>query len=174
MVTHYSLVSGLDFIPGWEKGGWIRQMDQIFNRLYNMLRSAFNDDPFDSTTFEETKRMHYDPDMAEAWEELDEYLKTGSNTKKESTSGYGSQNRSRGATKDEIEQLRKDYTNLEVPFGASFEEVRKAYKNLLRKYHPDRFATDPNKLKIATEITKKINESYQKIKVFEEKHNTHS
>ncbi len=141
-----------------------------------MLRSVFTDDPFDSTTFEETKRMHYDPDMAEAWEELDEYLKTGSSTKREGSSGDGSRYRSYGSsnTRDELEALRKDYTNLEVPFGASFEEVRKSYKNLLRKYHPDKYANDPNKLKITTEITKKINESYQKIKVFEEKHKSKS
>jgi DnaJ-domain-containing protein 1 len=146
-------------------------MDQIFNRLANLLRSVFDDDPFESSSFEETKRMHYDPDLAEAWEELDEYLKTGSSTKSESSSRYHRQDRASNASFEQLEALRKDYSNLEVPFGSAFEEVKKSYKNLLRKYHPDKFANDPNKSKIATEITKKINESYQKIRAYEEKNN---
>jgi DnaJ-domain-containing protein 1 len=145
-------------------------MDQIFNRLANLLRSVFDDDPFDSSTIEETKKRYNDPDLAEAWEELDEYLKTGrseagsTNQKQRPTETFSS------AYKQDLEALRKDYSNLEVPFGSPFEEVRKSYKHLLRKYHPDKFANDPNKVKIATEITKKINESYQKLKVFTEKY----
>jgi DnaJ-domain-containing protein 1 len=142
-------------------------MDQIFNRLYNLVRSVFDDDPFDSSSIEETKRRYYDPDLADAWEELDSYLKGEGEEKK--SHGEGARNRYSSRSAEEMESLRKDYSNLEVPFGASFEEVRKSYKGLLRKYHPDKFANDPNKLRIATEITKKINESYQKIKSFEAK-----
>lgn len=64
----------------------------------------------------------------------------------------------------EIENLREDYANLEVSFGASFEQVKQSYKKMLRRYHPDRHSMDPEKLKLATEITMKINESYNRIK----------
>jgi len=145
-------------------------MDQIFNRLANLLRSVFADDPFDSSSYEETKKRYYDPDLKEAWEELDEYLKTGrSETERTSQQGRRTETFS-SAYKQELEALKKDFSNLEVPFGSPFEEVRKGYKHLIRKYHPDKFVNDPNKVKIATEITQKINESYKKIKSFNEKY----
>ena len=33
----------------------------------------------------------------------------------------------------------RQYRALELPAGASFEEIRSAYKRLMKKYHPDRF-----------------------------------
>ena len=59
--------------------------------------------------------------------------------------------------------LRKDYANLEVPFSAPLEEVRASYRRLIRRYHPDRFSADPEKLKLATEISTRLNESLQRI-----------
>lgn len=64
------------------------------------------------------------------------------------------------------EELRQDYTNLGVPFGAPMEKVKSAYKKLLMQYHPDKNADNPEKLRIATEITQKINISYQRIEKY--------
>jgi hypothetical protein len=64
------------------------------------------------------------------------------------------------------EELKRDYANLEVPVTASFEEVKRAHKRLMQHYHPDRFGQDPEKLKIATEITQKLNESFSRIEKF--------
>ena len=69
----------------------------------------------------------------------------------------------------EMEALRQDFKNLEVPFGASYAEIKSAYKGLLRRYHPDKHANDPEKLKSATEVTKKINASFLKLKKFYKK-----
>lgn len=66
------------------------------------------------------------------------------------------------------EELRQDYRNLEVEFGAPLEAVRKSYRSLMVIYHPDRYASNPKKLQIATEITKKLGESYRRIKSFYE------
>jgi len=66
------------------------------------------------------------------------------------------------------EALRQDYAILKVRFDAPFEEVKKAHKNLLRQYHPDRFANDPARFKTATEIAQKINQAFQNIKAFEQ------
>jgi len=51
-----------------------------------------------------------------------------------------------------------------VPFGAEMEEVKRSYKSLVLRYHPDRFAADPEKQKVALEITKKINQSFERIR----------
>jgi DnaJ-domain-containing protein 1 len=141
-------------------------LDQIFDRLTNLFRTFFDEDPFNSHTYEKTRDRYYDPDMQEAWEELDDFLNEGK-TEREHT--YRHKQSYQEQVDPEIEALKKDYINLEVKFKAPFEEVKKSYKRLLRKYHPDRFANNPNKLKIATEITKKINRSYQNIKEYEKK-----
>jgi len=60
--------------------------------------------------------------------------------------------------------LRPDYANLEVPFGSDIETVRTSYKSLMLKYHPDKHAGDPDRQKIALEITKKVNESFERIR----------
>lgn len=55
---------------------------------------------------------------------------------------------------------RKHYAALELPYGASFEQVKTAYKKLVKKYHPDRFPNNPEKQKAAEELTQKINGAY--------------
>ena len=59
------------------------------------------------------------------------------------------------------------YANLEVNPGASFEEVRKSYKELAKKYHPDKFHNETEKSEVADQILKKINEAYN---YFQTKH----
>lgn len=60
----------------------------------------------------------------------------------------------------EADRLRW-YRTLELQPGATLEEVRKSYRRLLRQYHPDRFAKDPEKYKVATEVTRNITEAYE-------------
>lgn len=52
------------------------------------------------------------------------------------------------------------YRALEVQPGADFEQIKAAYKTMIKKYHPDRFAKQPDKQKIAIEITQRINIAY--------------
>jgi DnaJ-domain-containing protein 1 len=141
-------------------------LDQIFDRLSNLFRSLFTEDPFDTDSYQKTRERYYDSDYQEAWEELDEFLNEG---KAESHRTYRQKRTYSQKTDTEQESLKQDYANLEVQFKASFTDVKKSYKRLLRKYHPDRFANNPKKLKIATEITKKINESFTKIREYEKK-----
>lgn len=109
--------------------------------------------------------------MQEAWDELNAYLSEDERYRSKTT-GQKAEERDRAdrKTHQEMESLRQDYANLEVSFGAPFEEVKRSYKKLLRRYHPDRHSSDPEKLKLATEITTKINESYNRIKIFKQSH----
>ncbi len=58
------------------------------------------------------------------------------------------------------EELVRAYHNLEIKPGAPVEEVKSAYKRMIKLYHPDRFANDPSKQQTATQITAKLNQSY--------------
>jgi len=55
---------------------------------------------------------------------------------------------------------RKYYAILELPYGADFKAIKASYKKLLRKYHPDLYQNQPEKLEKAKKVTEKINEAY--------------
>ena len=57
--------------------------------------------------------------------------------------------------------VRRAYAALEVPPGSSFETVRKAYRAMMRKYHPDLHTATPEKQKAANEIAQKLTDSYK-------------
>ena len=63
----------------------------------------------------------------------------------------------------EEKTLRQYYANLEVPFGADKEEVKKAYRELLRRYHPDKHSGDPEREAVATRLTQELTRAYQEV-----------
>lgn len=55
--------------------------------------------------------------------------------------------------------MKNPYEVLGIKEGASEEEIRRAYKELARKYHPDKYANNPLS-DLAEEKMKEINEAY--------------
>ena len=45
--------------------------------------------------------------------------------------------------------------------GSDFETVRKSYRRLMRKYHPDLHAGTPEKQRAATDLTQRLTEAYK-------------
>jgi molecular chaperone DnaJ len=58
--------------------------------------------------------------------------------------------------------MKNPYEILEVREGASQEEVKQAYRELVKKYHPDRYNDNPLK-DLAEEKMREINEAYESI-----------
>ena len=58
-------------------------------------------------------------------------------------------------------RIQKAYAALEVRQGADFETVRKAYRQLMRKYHPDHHTATPEKQRAANEVAQRLTESYK-------------
>ncbi|HYW82929.1 MAG TPA: J domain-containing protein [Spirochaetia bacterium] len=146
-------------------------MDGFLDKFAEFLRSLFSDDQGTSTGRARgaEKSTGYggaeearfrDPDVQSAWEELDDYMR---GAKKDPGTGPR-QSQSRRPERPVDESLRPDYANLEVPFGADMSKVMASYKSLILKYHPDKHAGDPEKQKIALDITKRINQSYERIR----------
>ena len=141
----------------------------IFDRLGNLIRTIIDDPDDDSNGAG-------DPDLAVAWEELENYIREGtpSNTGGRAaadgtrTRADGSRTASGPAEQLRAEQLGRDFRNLEVPVGAPIESVRQNYKRLMAAFHPDRHSADPEKLRTATEVTKRLNESYTRIRDYYE------
>lgn len=133
-------------------------MEGFIDRLAELLKALFGNEQDRPRT-----QRPIDPDVQAAWEELDEYMRTGANR------SAGARDRSEArAPRPPDESLRGDYANLEVPFGADINEVRASYKRLMLKYHPDKHAGDPEKQRLALEIAKKINQSFERIRNHQE------
>ncbi|NJL13897.1 MAG: J domain-containing protein [Microscillaceae bacterium] len=78
------------------------------------------------------------------------------------TGGQHQQGESHGGfQKSHNSPEKKYYEALEVAFGADFEQIKAAYKQAMKKYHPDRFASDPQKQEYAKQLCQKINEAYE-------------
>ena len=58
-------------------------------------------------------------------------------------------------------QIASYYANLELAYGAGRDDVRAAWKRLMKKYHPDLHAADPEKRRIANELTAELTNAYQ-------------
>ena len=127
-------------------------MDPLFDRLGNLIRSMFQEESREST----------DLDMEDAWAELDDYLKQGP------AEGSAGKRQSTPPRKMPPLVLKKDYELLEVPFGAPFSQVKKGYKKMIARYHPDKHSDNQESLKRATDLSQKINGAFRRIERYEE------
>ena len=57
--------------------------------------------------------------------------------------------------------IRKAYAALEVPAGSDMETVKKSYRRLMRKYHPDLHVGTPEKARAATDLTQRLTQAYK-------------
>ena len=141
-------------------------MDPLFERFQRLVRSYLQ---FGAPSDEWFETHDEDADYREAWEELDEFLRSGTSS---GSSRPGSGTRGGfgfGAREHRLppEELRKDYELFGVEFGASFQEVRSAYRRLMRTHHPDLHAGDSTKQREATHKSQQLNTAYQRIKAWE-------
>jgi DnaJ-domain-containing protein 1 len=60
-------------------------------------------------------------------------------------------------------RLARYYGQLELPYGADLAQVKRAYRRLMRRYHPDRHSVDAQKQKIATELTQALTHAYHQL-----------
>ncbi|RLB47645.1 MAG: hypothetical protein DRJ42_25000 [Deltaproteobacteria bacterium] len=55
------------------------------------------------------------------------------------------------------------YANLELEPGASLDQVKRAYRELMRRYHPDKHLGDPERHKAATELAQSLTEAHREL-----------
>jgi DnaJ-domain-containing protein 1 len=58
-------------------------------------------------------------------------------------------------------EIERCYRLLDITVSASLEDIKKAYKEKLKYYHPDRHADNPVLLKVATDKTRQVVEAYK-------------
>ena len=57
--------------------------------------------------------------------------------------------------------LAECYANLEIPVGSDRATIKKAWKTQMKKYHPDLHCADPEKKRIAEELTRQLNQAHR-------------
>ena len=63
-------------------------------------------------------------------------------------------------------QISRAYANLELPIGANADEVRAAYRRLMKRYHPDQHHRDSGKAQAANELTRKLKDAHDALLEF--------
>jgi DnaJ-domain-containing protein 1 len=63
-------------------------------------------------------------------------------------------------------KIAKHYKTLDLPYGADFDQVKAAYRKLMRKYHPDLHTQSPQKQKAATELTMQVTQAYNELESY--------
>jgi DnaJ-class molecular chaperone len=145
-------------------------MDPVIARFERLLRSMFQKPS--SFEYDFSSSSLNDDDLSSAWEELNEYLRDDSSPEDSWERRFRGEDNRRTRTAGRAERrppekLRPDYQRLGVEFGAPFEEVRSAYKQLIRRHHPDLHAQDHDSYNRATKKAQELNESLQRIKAWE-------
>ncbi|MFP3089233.1 J domain-containing protein [Treponema sp. TIM-1] len=141
----------------------------FFDRIETIIKSYLNDE--DDHVFgrhaERPWQSSRDPDLDAAFEELNDFLSGGGGNKKTGfgpDEGYDRAERFGAARAPGVpEVLAQDFAELGLSPGASAEECKAAYKQLLKKHHPDRHAGHPGNLKKATEKSTRLNAAYDRI-----------
>lgn len=109
------------------------------------------------------------PDMLVGWGWLDDLAILGFlwryfYLKKKKQYAYQQQYR-KTENADRNETPKNPYTILEVDKNASSEEIKRAYRRLVNKYHPDKVAHLGEEFKILAEKRfREVQEAYQKLK----------
>ncbi len=79
--------------------------------------------------------------------------------------GYGQQGSYYGTSGTSAQSLSAAYATLGIKENATNEEVKNAYRSLVKKYHPDRYATQSQEEQDkAAEKFKEVQDAYEKIK----------
>lgn len=134
-------------------------MDAFFSRVERVIKTLLKPDG-------EWDRRRTDSFYSEAWEELEEYLRPSEERPRSADDGTSGQGGSGGSSgyRQRPRAVAQDYRNLELEPGTDFATVKLAYRRLMRTYHPDRYANDPERQRVATEISARLNASFNRIR----------
>jgi len=62
--------------------------------------------------------------------------------------------------------IRRSFKILELDHGATEDDAKQAYKDIINVWHPDRFTSNPRLKQKAEQKLKEVNVAYENVKVF--------
>jgi hypothetical protein len=173
---------------GWDT---VFSVDQIFDRLGNLLKSTFQNSgsDYDSGFSQKTG----DPDLDAAYAELNDFLNSdlteserreredarqaearkqaeeAARRSGQQSQQYAGQYRPQAkpsAPSPYPQGLVKDFELFNLKPNVKLPEVKSRYKKLLMENHPDRYAGNPDSSARATEYCVRLNSAFQRIEVW--------
>ena len=89
----------------------------------------------------------------------------GSDGREAEPDGDGAEPRRRSSSARDPypKEVREAYAALELTPGADKAEVRRAYRDMMRRYHPDKHQADPDKERLANEITVRLKDAKDRL-----------
>lgn len=155
-----NLNSILDKESDWDSGSK-RLEDLTDEELEQELKARKRRRQAAQDAADATREDHSSTIDEDAWKEVEDTLR-GSRYRSSRQSQKRSYQRSRqsvsGSTTAHL------YAQLECPVGADIDTVRKQYRKLMRKYHPDVHSGDAQKQKLATELSQKLTAAYNELR----------
>ena len=133
-------------------------MVEILRRLARLARAHLHD------FMESYQGGGYQPSARDAWTDSANEAPAG---------GYDSPSSFESRASPGLphsERLAASYRVLDLPFGVAMDQVAKRWKAYLKKCHPDRYATDPEKQAEATELTQELTRAYESIRTAWKQH----
>ena len=152
------------------------ELDAEQREKFKEAYQDYQDDPYGS--FQKYK-YEYEPKSSDPFDKFDAYYQKFEDQAKAHEEKYGKgtgnwshrkyqkyryqSGQSSSSSNNTTSEERKHYEALDLKPGASFDEIKDAYKKAMKKYHPDKFS-DPDKKKYAESISRKINVAYDYFK----------
>lgn len=152
-------------------------MENLFERFGSVLKDYIDDEGFQNAHRAQTARAHQSQkskDKAkgtDTHEEAAHKVPDGENGRKNMHGTVHSETEKRFTGKKVRgfvykavpARLLEDFTTLGFASPADFSSCKKRYKNLLQKYHPDKYASSAEEQKKAADITIKIHGAFKNI-----------
>ncbi|MBB3697781.1 DnaJ domain-containing protein [Flammeovirga yaeyamensis] len=134
----------------------------LVDRFKDILRSAINDQIANNPMFQDLMDKDFEKEWKKYYEEIINNNKTQQNYSYQDYDSQQSyqQGNYQQQKKAEPSLEEKHYNALEVPKGSDFATIKKAYRKMIKVYHPDLFQGDPKKQEMAQKVTLEINEAY--------------
>lgn len=99
----------------------------------------------------------------EAWREVDDVV-GGHGRYRTTRRRRGRSHRGQRAPAGRDARLAQLYAQLECPYGADLATVRRHYRGLMRKYHPDVHHQNAEKHRLATELSQRLTSAYNELR----------
>jgi DnaJ-domain-containing protein 1 len=137
-------------------------MSSIKDKFFRAVRANMND------LLDRVREFEDDGGFQSIFEDLEREIRDDKG-RDGSTGGRRKAGSSSGSSKSSDQKTIRDYyANLEVPYGADMKTVKKSYRRLMQKYHPDRYANDPEMEELATELSQELSQAYKAVQAYNE------
>ena len=131
----------------------------LFKRIFNILQADIIN-ILDKTESKQNERGNRSDEVDYEWFNCKNKYKDTYN--KSNASGHRNK-KFRNGPPTWDNKLAQYYANFNVPYGTDINTVKREWRRLLKRCHPDLCTNDPVKMETATELTIKLNTAYREI-----------